>query len=86
MKLADYQIREAVSRKDWPAAVAAIVYHFDFAMPPEYRTVVFRNSSFCQVDIYFPNMSYRWCDTVGFVALPRPVSGNPGDPIEVWVR
>ena len=86
MKLADYAIRDALSRRDLPAAVAAITHHFHFVMPPKYRTVVFRYSAFCQVDVYFPDTSYRWCDTVGFVALPRPVRGNPLDAVEVWIR
>lgn len=46
MKLADYEIREALSRKDWPAAVAALARHYDLDMPPEYRMDVMRSVSY----------------------------------------
>lgn len=86
MKLADYAIRDALSRRDWPAAVAIMASHFRFVMPAEYRTVVFRNSYFFQVAIYFPQRSYSWGDTRGFSVWPRATTSPPLDAVEVWIR
>jgi len=87
VKLADYEIREAVSRKDWSAAVAALARHYGVDMPPEYRMDVMRGMNLFQVEIYLPERAYAWCETKGFTAWHRR-HGNESrmSAADIWIR
>ena len=86
MKLADYEIREAVSRKDWPAAVAALASHFGITMPPEYRMDVMRGTNLFQVEIYLPHRAYAWCEDAGLKSWLRRHSVSPSTTVDIWIR
>lgn len=89
MKLADYQIREAVSRKDWPAAVAALASHFGITMPPEYRMDVMRagpSVKTFQVHIFSPHWTHAWCEESGFRCWERRPCTREQIAVDIWIR
>lgn len=89
MKLADYEIREALSRKDWPAAVAALARHYGVDMPPEYRMDVMRGGSYVktfQVKIFSPHWIYAWCEEKGLHCWERQHSPVERTSVDIWIR
>ena len=86
MKLADYEIIEAASRKDYPAAVAALARHYGVDMPPEYRMYVMRGTNLFQVEIYLPHRAYAWCEEYGFESWLRRHSESPSTTVDIWIR
>ena len=74
MKLADYAMREAISNKDWPAAIAILAHHFGVVVPPAYLIQVFCHPHYVdEVTLDMDKVSYSWLESEGFHsnAFPR---------------
>ena len=89
MKLADYEIREALSRKDWSGAVAALARHYELDMPPEYRMDVMRGVSYVMafhVKIYSSHWICSWREEEGFSYWERRLSLVAKTSVDIWIR
>jgi len=88
MKLADYEIREALVRKDWPAAVAALARHYGIDMPPEYRIELMRGVSYVmpfQIKIYSSHWICGWREEEGFHYWERRLPLGEKMSVDIWI-
>lgn len=89
MKLADYEIQEALVRKDWPAAVAALARHYGVDVPPEYKMNVMRAGPSVKtfhVHIFSPHWIYAWCEEKEFRCWERQHSPGKEMEVDIWIR
>lgn len=71
MKLADYAIRDALSRRDWPVAIATLTDHFDIKLPHKYKKSIMSGIGICIVELYFHKWIYSWWEKTGFSCAAR---------------
>lgn len=67
MKLADYAMREAFSRSDWPVVIATLAKHFGIIIPSEYTRQIYCNPHYLlEVTVDVPSARYSWLEFEGF--------------------
>lgn len=79
MKLASYAVREAISNKDWPAAIAILAEHFGIIIPPEYTRHIYCHPHYLlEVTVDMPSARYSWLEFEGFRSscVPRYLSNQ----------
>ena len=76
MKLDSYELKEALSRREWMAAEVAMCRYFGIAPPDVLGMRVLRHYSRLGISLWNPAGTYEWFEGSGFRLGENPLSSG----------